>query len=415
MFAYNNPALNLFIANNIPKDFNWKQYMALNPDLSQSEIDDEKSCQYHYVLYGQKENRKYQYAHLIDVDGDFDYKFYLSEYPDVQKYYQHELTIPLEQKLFHHYTKYGKFEGRYKNLYEYNNSFNRIQNQLSNLNYNISLQYPTNNLQGIYLLTTNKEIACGRYSEFIGQLIYKTQDISICNEIDFNIVINKDINIPNIHQLKSLFSKVNVVNLDMSEQDDIYLSDIPKDYSIPKYGLKSGPNIAFFETMRHAYTKYDTILLMETDCILYDLWLTRIYNYIKYANGFLISGATYDGNVFMKAESAMLTHINGGTAIYATKHPALRHLITILEDFLVLQIKNNMPGLAYDYALKLLIDYQINHNNDIKNDAYKFWHFINRHYIPNKLIGNCCTKIDANIDICMLQNRFNFAIVHKKI
>lgn len=412
MFVINNSLQNK-INNNIPIDFDWKSYLTLNPDLTESGISDELAAKYHYIIYGKSENRIYKYKKLINVDIDFDYKFYLNEYPDVASYYKTEPSIPLEQKLFHHYVHYGKSEGRFKNLYEYNNILKNTKDILCDITYDIELYNPSNKLEAIYLLTTQKEINNDRYIKFIQQIISYTQPSNISKTIDFNIVINNTNKTLSIKNLSSIFKSINILNLKLDQHQDIYLNKIPDDGQIPEYGLKSGPNITFFKTIRDASSKYNTILLLETDCILSNNWLTNIYNYIEYANGFLISGATYDGNVFMKAGSAMLTHINGGTAIYATYHPALQRFISMLEKFVVLHANGSMPGLAYDYAAKLLIDHQINHPQDILYN--NFWHFINRNYLPNKLIGNCCTSMDTNIDVTDINKRCKFAILHKKI
>jgi hypothetical protein len=109
----------------------------------------------------------------------------------------------------------------------------------------------------------------------------------------------------------------------------------------------------------------------------------------------------------------MMNHINGGTALYATGHPALQNLIEMFSVFLVKQIANNMPGLAYDYALKLLIDHNLN-NNYNNEEEYLIWQFINRNYLPTKLIVNYSTPIDSKIDNQEIQKKHNYAILHKK-
>lgn len=412
MFAINSN-LQEKINSNIPLDFDWKIYLSLNSDLEKAGISDELSAKYHYLIYGKNENRIYKRKKLINIDIDFDYRFYLNEYPDVKSYYGSEPHIPIEERLFHHYFHYGKAEGRFKNLYEYNRCFDDIT-ELSDITYSdIELSNPANILQGIYLLTTHKEITNNRYQKFIQHLVAKTQRTDISKTIDLNIVLNHTHKTLSIGNTNHIFKSVNIIDLKLDPQEDVYLSTMPNHGQLPKYGLKSGPNITFFKTLQDASSKYNTILLLETDCILSDSWLINIYNYIRYTNGFLISGAIYDGNVFMKAGSPMLTHINGGTAIYASYHPALQHFVSILEKFLLYQVNNNLPGLAYDYAAKLLIDHQINHMQDTST-YNNFWKFINRNYLCNKLIGNCCTGMDANIDIDDINRRYKFSVLHKK-
>lgn len=61
----------------LPKDFNWKSYLALNPDLELNDIIDEEEAIDHWNQHGYRENRKYQ----ID---DFNWKIYLALNPDLE-------------------------------------------------------------------------------------------------------------------------------------------------------------------------------------------------------------------------------------------------------------------------------------------------------------------------------------------
>jgi hypothetical protein len=81
-----------------------------------------------------------------------------------------------------------------------------------------------------------------------------------------------------------------------------------------------------------------------------------------------------------------------------------------------------MPELAYDYALKLLIDASMNDSvagswpHDIHSslEATHIWKFIYRNYLPSKLIINCSTPSDIDMDIDALYKKYKFAILHKK-
>jgi hypothetical protein len=44
----------------VPKDFNWKSYLSLNPSLKKAGLKNERQASYHYFHYGQKQNRKYK-------------------------------------------------------------------------------------------------------------------------------------------------------------------------------------------------------------------------------------------------------------------------------------------------------------------------------------------------------------------
>jgi hypothetical protein len=401
----------------LPKNFDYLSYLKLNPDLAANGILSRNAAINHYLVIGRNENRLYNNTNIVNnIDlteyNSFDENFYLSEYPDVGSYFQNAINVPLKQKLFHHYHNYGKNEGRFKNQSQQNSSLAEIDNIINDNIYQLKLSNPTNKLEAVCLLTTAKEIRDGRYSKFISHLIKQTHNSSISQNIVFNIVTNRNIKVPYISKLQTLFKKVNIVNLKLKPEEDIYIHSA-KTQHIPLYGFKSGPNITFFKTIQYCYHKYDTCLFLETDCKLSENWLKKIFNYVCHSNGFLISGATYDGNVFVKAGSAMLSHINGGTAIYSTNNAILQQLCQYLSEFIVIQTQQNMPGLAYDYALKLLIDYQI---NNIKHDNKKmqFWKFINRNYVSTKLIVNYCLSQDSAIDNQDIIKLYNPAILHQK-
>lgn len=403
----------------LPKNFDYLSYLKLNPDLTANGISSRNAAINHYLIMGRNENRLYHNTKINNDSLDlteynsFDENFYLSEYPDVKSYFQNAANIPLKQKLFHHYNNYGKNEGRFKNQYQQNSACSVIEDIVDEKIYQLELSHPTNNLEAVCLLTTKKEINDGRYSQFINHLIKQTSNKKISQNIIFNIITNRSIKVPYVSKLQKLFKKVNIVNLNLKPEEDIYIHSASKVQKIPKYGLKSGPNITFFKTIQYCYNKHNTCLFLETDCKLSDNWLNKIFDYVLSSNGFLISGATYDGNVFIKAGSAMLSHINGGTAIYSTNNVILQQLCQYLSEFIIVQTQRNMPGLAYDYALKLLIDYQI---NNIKHDNKKlqFWKFINRNYLPNKLIINYCIAQDSFVDDQEIIKLYNPAILHKK-
>lgn len=397
----------------IPDDFNYENYLNLNPDLLKYGINTKTLAILHYLTYGIKEKRLYKKPQLIkNIDAEFDYVFYLSEYPDTASYCKHIPHITQQEKLFHHYSNYGKHEGRFKNKIEQDLSVVRIDFDISQyINYQ-DLVYPNNNLECICLLTTTKEINNNDYDRFIEHLIKNTKSSIITKNIDFKIIVNKSIQKINTTYLSKIFRSVKIINLELDDNEDIYLKSLPEGHQLPKYGLKSGPNISFFQTIKLC-TKYNSTLMLETDCMLGKDWLSRLYNYTKYSNGFLVSGATYDGSVFAKAGSTMLSHINGGTALYATGHNVLQQLIIVLSIFLQNQIKKNMIGLAYDYALKILIDNNLN-NINISSEDRAIWKFINRNYLPCKHIINCSTPNDKTLDPNILNQQYNYAILHKK-
>ena len=397
----------------LPKNFDYKTYISQNPDLSLNGINDEISATSHYLLFGAKEQRAYSLQKLIDTstDIDFDPIFYLSEYPDVIEYYKDARDIPQTEKLFHHYLYYGKHEGRFKNKTEQEKSLIHEDFSILDVISIDQLVSPKNNLECVCLLTTSKEIENKQCQKFLKHLVEKTKTTKISKKIHFKIIVNRSSKI-DISSLKSIFADVEIINLNLSKQDDLYTSHLSPQETLPKYGFKSGPNNMFFETINKC-SEYDTVLLLETDCLLGNNWLNNLYLYAKYANGFLISGALYDGLVFTKAGSAMRNHINGGTALYATSNNTLQKLVNLLSVFLQKQIAYNMPGLAYDYGLKLLIDHNINNTFNNMNERL-IWQFINRNYLPCKHIINCSTDSDTKINENVLMSKYNYAVLHKK-
>lgn len=407
----------------VPDIFDWEYYIEKNDDLLKAGINNKDSAIAHYVIYGQYEKRlisKTQETHnsnpykdIIEIDTDFDADFYLSEYPDVAAYYKDDTRMSQIEKLFHHYINFGKNEGRFKNINQRIDSIKNINTQTSiNITTN-DLICPKNILQCVCLLTTNKEVDSGQLNRFISHLTKVTKPSRYSKKIDFKIIINQSYNNEiKINKLQQIFANIEIINLKLKKTEDIYLKKPPTDEKLPEYGLKSGPNITFFNTL-NICKKYNTTLLLETDCLLNNKWLDRIYLYTKYANGFLISGGTYDGLVFTKSNSAMMSHINGGTGLYATNHFVLHSLIDILKIFMQNQISNNMPGLAYDYALKIMIDANLDSSFHAP-ELREIWKFINRNYLPCKLIINCSTATDNIISKTQLNKVYNYAILHQK-
>jgi hypothetical protein len=398
----------------LPKDFDYQKYLEYNPDLQDNGINNEDLAKLHFLIFGKKENRFYKSPLSIShIDSDFDEQFYLSEYPDVQAYYKNVIGITQKEKLFHHYIHYGKNEGRFKNKIEQDNSLIDTNNYINDLIDVSELINPINQLQCICLMTTSKEIKNGKFDFFVKQIINQTTFSKINKDVHFKIVINNSKSKPNISQIKKIFPSISIENLQLNSKEDIYQSSLKNNQQLPYYGLKSGPNTTFFKSIELC-KDYNTTLLLETDCILNKDWLQSIYKYVQYSNGFLVSGATYDGTVFSKAGSAMMNHINGGVALYATGNHILNKVLQLLSKFLHEQIHYNSPGLAYDYAFKILIDHNLN-DYTATATTREIWKFINRNYIINKLIFNCSTKNDINLDEKKLLIKYNFAILHKKV
>ena len=283
------------------------------------------------------------------------------------------------------------------------------------MNINNAIQSFKNKLECVSLLTTDLEIENKKLDQIIYSIIENTK-IEDAIGIDLNIIVNKQVCIDKkinhqINYLKKIFNNVLIINLNLDEKEDIYIKTSAEKESIekiPDHGFKSGPNLVFFRTIKIC-SKYNTTLLLETDCFLFENWLKRIKNYVENANGFWISGSLYDGDIYGKSNSILMTHINGGTGLYATGCPSFQQFIAQSEYYLIEKIKQGINTLAYDCAIKMFID----ENIDKRNEDLPMWKFISRNYLPNKLIGNYSIEKKPK-SIEEIQRKFNFAILHKK-
>jgi hypothetical protein len=113
--------LNIIFNKMIPDDFNWKNYLILNPDVALHQCT-ESFAKYHWINHGHIEKRIYKSSEV----PEFDYKFYTSYYPDLS-------IFKTEETALKHYIQYGIKENRYPNssgaTYLLNNIFRTIYQQ----------------------------------------------------------------------------------------------------------------------------------------------------------------------------------------------------------------------------------------------------------------------------------------------
>ena len=93
------------------KDFDYEFYLRNYPDLEVNGIKDEIDCLIHYYFNGESEGRFYSLKQLKDKFPNFDYKFYINLYKDL-------VNILDEEKAIIHYNNFGLHENRLKNLEE---------------------------------------------------------------------------------------------------------------------------------------------------------------------------------------------------------------------------------------------------------------------------------------------------------
>lgn len=268
-----------------------------------------------------------------------------------------------------------------------------------------------NKLEAVVLLTTSKEINNGSFSKFINILLNVTH---VQSNIDFVISINNnkhDSIESDAAKLKSCFKNIYYYNININPSDDIYTLD--KTFKpVPKYGLSSGPNLLFIKTMKQLQ-KYDTVLTLETDCILYENWLNTLINYVEYCGDFIISGSTYDGNTVMNSNDMIqYLHING-VALYKTESNVFQFLLNCLDDYILKTVSQSYVVNSYDCAIYILIFDKIKTSKSI--EEHIFWKVLYRYITKTTFIINASLKEDANIPESIFLERFpKCVILHKK-
>ena len=92
--------------NELPKNYNYKYYLLLNPDLHHL---NEEKAKFHYLNFGYMENRKFTI-----IPDDFNYKEYLLLNQD--------LNTDNEDIAINHYVNYGYYENREYKKKDFNNN-----------------------------------------------------------------------------------------------------------------------------------------------------------------------------------------------------------------------------------------------------------------------------------------------------
>lgn len=89
----------------VPDDFDWRQYLFLNPDMPKKEVHNHRSAVRHYLEFGQYEEVKRPYK-IVQPEG-FDWQRYLRNYADLR-----HAGIDNHESALEHYVRYGAREGR---------------------------------------------------------------------------------------------------------------------------------------------------------------------------------------------------------------------------------------------------------------------------------------------------------------
>ena len=254
-------------------------------------------------------------------------------------------------------------------------------------------------LECIVICTTSHEIRSGKLNMLIDSLCEEEK-----NNLDLIVFVNNDsYKKQQLYKLySSKFNKIFIVNLNIHPNDDVYIRSTSdkKIEALPKYGLKSGPNSMFFNIVRYC-KHYDTILLLEYDCICEKNFILKCIDYIDKTPDFLISGSIYLGSVKIKKNIA--DHLNG-VAFYRTGSPQFQNIINEVENFL---IDENNKIEDYDVAYDVLI-------YSFMKKKYK--NLINKNYITNNLIVNYSLPTDKDTSLTSIKEAHSeCVIIHKKL
>jgi len=278
---------------------------------------------------------------------------------------------------------------------------------------NTNIQFLTpQKLEAVFICATLSEIKDPNFNIFVKNMLSSIN--SKQEELDCVLVLNTYNNSVKeeiesfIESASAKFQNVQIVNANIHPIDDIYnrLNSIK---NIPKYGSASGPNLMFLTAVDYA-KKYNTIILLETDCIFRNDWIVACTNYVKYTSIFLISGATYDGNIPIPFDNKnMFYHING-VAFYKTGDPIFSNLIAHLNSYILENVPND-GIVSHDVAITSLLFNKLSSDN--KNSV--LWRYIYRHIFKNTLIINASLNEDRNVEPSVYYTKFQSCVIlHKK-
>jgi hypothetical protein len=140
----------------------------------------------------------------------------------------------------------------------------------------------------------------------------------------------------------------------LTPQESVYFRKPPESFDIDTYpyGLKSGPNLQFFRSVRHvaqgAGSPQEACLLLETDAYpLRDGWLAALDARIAGIGDFVVAGANYQGTSPIHA--AIQGHFNGNS-VYGVGSPDFQPFLASWEAVLLHCMKHD-PRMAYDTVL----------------------------------------------------------------
>jgi len=264
-----------------------------------------------------------------------------------------------------------------------------------------------NKLEAIVLLTTSSEIRSGQFLSFCNQFL----KMKYCG-MPLNIVVNNskfDGEMCAFLNEITIFSSIQIFDVDIPPADDIYIRETKYDGKIPRLGLSSGPNILFFEAMR-MFEDVNTVLVLETDCILKPNCFEVCKTYVSSMCDFLVSGSKYIGrHVSWYPGDSLFHHLNG-VAFYRTGSKEFQELLKRVEDFIAMKVKMRKQALAYDVAIMTFIHENLQRDSQNK----RYYTAIESKMLTNTFILNY--SVDHEIDWGEIDHHYpNHVILHSKL
>ena len=141
----------------------------------------------------------------------------------------------------------------------------------------------------------------------------------------------------------------------LSPDESVYFRKPPASFDLGTYpyGLKSGPNLQFFRSVRHvaeqARSNAEAVILLETDAYpLRNDWIGALNDRVAGMGDFLVAGATYQGQ--SPIHEGIAGHFNGNS-IYGVGSADFKRFLDGWEAALLHCVKVD-ERLAYDCALE---------------------------------------------------------------
>ena len=271
-----------------------------------------------------------------------------------------------------------------------------------------------NCLDAIVISTFHKEITSGILTAFLNQMLNALPDTDRYSQVLY-IIYNREITFASalqeqLERCRSIFSNVELINIQIPPALDVYYRSEKGVSYKPLYGHASGPNYAFFKTMR-MLKSHNTVLQLEADCIVQPGWLRTCIDYVAHTGQFLVAGALNDGETVV--ESIMLNHING-VAFYNVGSPLFQELLNMTEQFILCGVRYTKNFYwAYDYTMRQCIDTYMNTYTNIP-DLYRYYRYFHRMMLHTSLIANALDNNGPKKTADEYMRLYNAVIVHIK-